>query len=91
MDTNFPPEPASASVCLPEMPSLVSRVTALLDIARLEIDEDPHVAKASIVGASALLLQFTDLAAAPTTTLNAERPQMPATAHKNADPSCQSE
>jgi hypothetical protein len=74
MDSNFPPEPASASVCLPETCTLFGSVMALLDIARLEFDKDPCVAKASIVRATELLLKFANLAAAPTSALDAKRP-----------------
>ena len=73
MDSKFPPEPTSASMCLPETRTPISTVMALLDIARLEIDKDPYVAKASIVRATALLLNFANLAAAPIAGLNAER------------------
>jgi hypothetical protein len=55
MDSDFPPDPTSVSVCLPEPRTQLSSVMALLDIARLEVDNDRHVAKASIVRASALL------------------------------------
>jgi hypothetical protein len=74
MDSDSPPEPTSVGMRLPETRTLVGSVMALLDIARLEIDKDPYVAKASIVRASALLVKFANLAAAPTTSLNAERP-----------------
>jgi hypothetical protein len=60
MDSNFPPEPTSVSACLPATPTLVSSVMALIDIARLELDTDPSVARASIVRASALLRVLID-------------------------------
>ena len=55
MDSHFPPEPTSVSVCLPETLTLVGSVMSLLDIARLEIDQDRAIAKASIVRACELL------------------------------------
>jgi hypothetical protein len=73
MDSNFLPEPTCASVWLPETSSVLSTVMALLDIARLEIDADPFVAKASIVRASALLRHFANFADAPTSAANARR------------------
>ena len=53
MDCNFPPYPLSG--WLPETRTLVSTIMALLDIARLEIDQDRAIAKASIVRAGELL------------------------------------
>jgi hypothetical protein len=55
MDSNFPSEPTAVSVSLPETRTLVSSVMALLDIARLEIDQDRAIAEASIVRACELL------------------------------------
>jgi hypothetical protein len=43
------------SACLPETCTQLNSVMALLDIARLEVDTDQCVAKASIVRASELL------------------------------------
>ena len=74
MDSTFSPESASVSARLPGTPDPIDAVMALLDIARLEMEKDAYVAKASITRASALLLTFADLTAAPTTALNPESP-----------------
>jgi len=55
MDLHVPPAPTCINWPSSEVRTLVSSVMALLDIARLEVDQDHAIAKASIVRASALL------------------------------------
>jgi len=55
MDLHVLPAPTCINWPSPEVRTLVSSVMALLEIARLEIDQDHGIAKASIVRACALL------------------------------------
>jgi AraC family transcriptional regulator len=55
MDSILPPQPAPEESHFSEMQALVSSVVTLLDLAKLEIDEDREAAKATIGRASSLL------------------------------------
>jgi hypothetical protein len=55
MDIHVPSAPTCINWPSSGVHTLVSSVMALLDIARLEVDQDHAVAKASIVRACALL------------------------------------
>jgi hypothetical protein len=55
MNLHVPPAPTCINWPSSEVRTLVSSVMALLDIARLEVDQDHAIAKASIVRVCALL------------------------------------
>jgi len=55
MDLHVFPAPTCINWPSSEVRTLVSSVMALLEIARLEVDQDHAIAKASIVRACALL------------------------------------